>query len=146
VIALDTNILVYAHRRDSEWHEVAKKSVRLLAEGVENWAIAWPSIHEFLAIVSHERIYSPPSSIEKALDQVLAWLESPNLTLLSEGEGYVEVLGKLIRGAKIIGPRIHDARIAALCLSWNVTELWTADRDFGRFPSLRTRNPLIHSK
>jgi predicted nucleic acid-binding protein len=41
------------------------------------------------------------------------------------------------------GAQVHDARIAALCLHHGVTELWTADRDFGRFPELRTRNPLI---
>jgi len=44
---------------------------------------------------------------------------------------------------KVAGPRIHDARIAAVCLAHGVTELWTADRDFSRFPALRTRNPCV---
>jgi toxin-antitoxin system PIN domain toxin len=146
LIAVDTNILVYAHRRDSEWHDAAKQSVRALAEGTENWAIAWPSVHEFLAIVTHERIYSPPSPQIKALDQVRAWFESPNLSLLSEGEGYIQLLSGLVEGSKVTGPKIHDARIAALCLLWNVSELWTADRDFSRFPALKTRNPLPTAK
>jgi predicted nucleic acid-binding protein len=38
---------------------------------------------------------------------------------------------------------VHDARIAALCLQHGVRELWSADRDFNRFPALRTRNPLV---
>jgi uncharacterized protein len=146
LIAVDTNILVYAHRRDSEWYGLAGKCVRDLAEGPENWAIAWPCIHEFLAIVTHERIYSPPSSPPKALEQVRAWFESPTLTLLSEGPGYFDVLSDLVSTAKICGPRIHDARIAALCIFWNVSELWTADRDFGRFPALKTRNPLVKER
>lgn len=40
------------------------------------------------------------------------------------------------------GPMIHDARIAAICLSHGVKKLWTCDRDFARFPSLRHENPL----
>lgn len=143
MIAVDTNLLVYAHRRDSEWHGAASRCVRDLAEGAADWAIAWPSIHEFLAIITHERIYSPPSPLPKALEQVQAWFESPKLTLLSEGDGYFDVLRDLVTSAKGSGPRVHDARIAALCIFWNVSELWTADRDFARFPVLKTRNPLV---
>jgi len=54
-----------------------------------------------------------------------------------------ETLRKLATHAKLSGPRIHDARIAALCLHHGVRELWTADRDFSLFPKLKTRNPLV---
>ena len=70
MIALDTNILVYAHRRDSEWHVRAAAALRNLAESPGSWAIPWPCVHEFLAIVTHPRIFSPPSSVAEALDQV----------------------------------------------------------------------------
>jgi toxin-antitoxin system PIN domain toxin len=143
VIALDTNVLVYAHRRDSEFHERAATAVRRLAEGRTAWAIPWPCIHEFLAIVTHPRIYLEPSPLAAALDQVDAWSESPSLTLLAESPRYGDRLGALLRGARVTGPRIHDARIAALCLHHGVRELWSADRDFGRFPDLATRNPLV---
>ena len=143
MIAVDTNILVYAHRRDSEFHERAGTAVRRLAEGRTAWAIPWPCIHEFLAIVTHPRIYLEPSPLPAALDQVSAWSESPSLTLLAEGPRYGERLDALLRSARVTGPRIHDARIAALCLHHGVRELWSADRDFGRFPDLATRNPLV---
>ena len=91
LIALDTNLLVYAHRRDSAWHEDAAARVRALAEGSANWAIPWPCIHEFLGLVTHPRIYAPPTPLTKALAQVSAWLESPTLVLLAEGEGYGSV-------------------------------------------------------
>ena len=143
MIAVDTNILVYAHRQDSPWHRGAAHCIRQLAEGSAAWAIAWPCIHEFLAIVTHQRIFSPPSSPHKALEQVNAWLESPTFVPLAEREGYWEVLRELLAKSKITGPRVHDARIAALCLASNVRELWSADRDFSRFGSLKTRNPLV---
>jgi toxin-antitoxin system PIN domain toxin len=143
VIAVDTNLLVYAHRHDSPWHSAASDLIASLAEGKTSWAVAWPSIHEFLAVVSHPRIFTPPTPLARALDQVDAWLESPSIHLLSEHSGYWNSFKPLVTAAKIAGPQVHDARIAALCLQHGVTELWTADRDFSRFSSLRVRNPLL---
>lgn len=145
MIAVDSNILVYAHREDAPWHDAASACMVQLAEGRAPWALPWPCVHEFLAIVTHTRIYSPPSPVAIALDQVQAWLESPSLVLFSETSGYWEQLQDVIKTGRISGPLVHDARIAALCLQHGVTELWTADRDFGRFPGLKTRNPLIAS-
>ena len=144
MIAVDTNILVYAHRRDSEWHSPAHRAIESLAQADTPWGIPWPCIHEFLAIVTHPRIYAPPTPQERALDQVQAWLESPSVVLLSEAEDHWQQLQALLRSARASGPQVHDARVAALCVANEITELWTADRDFSRFPILKTRNPLVH--
>ncbi|MFO0590773.1 MAG: TA system VapC family ribonuclease toxin [Polyangiaceae bacterium] len=142
MIAVDTNILVYAHRADSRFHDAALECVISLAEGSVPWAIPWPCIHEFFSIVTHPRIYSPPSPAARALDQIEAWLESPTLVLLGEQKGYFATLKNVVQKGKVVGPQVHDARIAALCESHGVTELYSADRDFQRFPTLRIRNPL----
>jgi len=143
MIAIDTNILVYAHREDSPWHDTAYSAMVGLAEGRAVWAIPWPCIHEFLAIVTHPRIFSPPTPLATAIDQVEAWLESPSLVLLAETEGYRIQFRQIIEAGRIAGGQIHDARIAALCKLHGVRELWTADRDFTRFPDLNVKNPLI---
>ena len=142
MIAVDTNLLVYAHRADSEWHDRAAACIRDLAEGRAPWAIPWPCIHEFLSVATHPRIWDPATPTEAALDQVDAWLESPSLVLLAEGPEHWDELRALLEAGRIAGPRVHDARVAALCLAHGVRELWTADRDFSRFPSLATSNPL----
>jgi toxin-antitoxin system PIN domain toxin len=143
VIALDTNVLVYAHREDSQWHEAAVARITELAEQRAPWAIPWPCIHEFLAIVTHPRIFAPPSPLQAALDQVEAWLEAPSLVPLAEAGDYWPVLRPALTDGRIAGPLIHDARVAALCRLHGVRELWTADRDFSRFPWLVARNPLV---
>lgn len=143
MIAIDTNILVYSHREDSEWFNSASKCVRHLAEGAEPWAIPWSCLHEFLAIVTHPRIFLPPTPLERALDQVTAWMESPSMVVLGEARGYWDMLQEVALGARIAGPLVHDARVAAVCLHHGVEELWTADRDFGRFRALKVRNPLV---
>ena len=143
MIAVDTNVLVYAHRTDSPWHMVADQVVAGLAEGTSTWAIPWPCIYEFHAIVTHPRIYEPPTPLPQALDQVNVWLESPSVVLLAESAGYWPHLSELLESGHVVGPRVHDARIVALCRLHGVRELWTADRDFSRFQGLRVRNPLV---
>lgn len=144
MIAIDTNILVYAHREDSPWHPAAYPRIAELAQGQKAWAIPWPCLFEFFAIVTHPRIYRPPTSPEFALEQIDAWLESPSLVLLSEPATHWPLVRSLLIQGKILGPQAHDARIAALCQAHGVQELWTADRDFSRFPSLKQRNPLLN--
>ncbi len=142
MIAVDTNILIYAHREDAVFHSVAASRIASLAEGREPWAIPWPCVHEFLAIVTHPRVYDPPSLIAEALGQIDVWFESPTLLLLAEAEEYWPFLRATVTAGKVVGPRIHDARIAALCRLHGVRELWSADRDFSRFPNLAVVNPL----
>ncbi|MGH8900367.1 MAG: type II toxin-antitoxin system VapC family toxin [Egibacteraceae bacterium] len=142
MIGIDTNILVYSHRRDSRFHAPAATCIRELAEGRAPWVIPWPCIHEFFAIVTHPRIYDPPSATGQAIDQVEAWIGSPTLSLLGETPDHWPTLAKLLRDGRIVGPLVHDARVAALCIAHGVREFWSVDRDFGRFPPLRVRNPL----
>lgn len=146
MIALDTNLLVYAHRRDTEFHDPAAEAVAGLAEGRAPWAIPWACVHEFLAIVTHPRIFDPPSTLEAALDQAAAWLEAPGLVLLAESDDHWDHLRDLLVSGHVAGPIVHDARIATLCRAHAVRELWTADRNFTRFPGLRTTNPLVGGK
>jgi len=143
VIAVDTNVLIYAHREESPFHERAAIAFAELAEGRAPWAIPWPCLHEFYAIATHPRVYTPPTPRQRALQQIEAWLESPSLVLLSETAAHWPTLRQLIENAALVGPAVHDARIAALCKQHGVKQVWTADRDFGRFAGLRAVNPLI---
>jgi uncharacterized protein len=142
VIAVDTNILVYAHREDAAFHAVASLRVTELAEGRSPWAILWPCVHEFLAVVTHPRVYDPPTPLSLALEAVDAWLQAPTLLLLTEADGYWPQLRAIIAAGKVVGARVHDARVAALCRQHGVRELWSADRDFSRFPDVNVVNPL----
>jgi hypothetical protein len=142
VIAVDTNVLVYAHRREAPFFDAAKAVVGKLMADQQRWAIPWPCIHEFLGIVTNPRIYRTPTPMRTALDQVDQWLNASSVILLAEEQGYWPILRDLAANARTQGPKIHDARIAALCLHHGVSELWTLDRDFARFKSLRTKNPL----
>lgn len=143
MIAVDTNILVYAHRADSPFHERARSALESLAAGARQWAIPWPCAHEFFAVVTHPRIYQTATPAETAFAQLRALASVANLAFIAEADDYLAHLEAVALAAKAHGGAIHDARIAATCLSHGVAELWSADRDFSRFPVLKTRNPLI---
>lgn len=140
--AVDTNVLIYAFFADSPFHEPAREVVTELAEGAAPWAIPWPCIHEFYAVTTNPKIFTTRGLPAKARRQIDAWLASPSLQLLGETADHWVVLKRLLADAKIAGPAIHDARIAAICLSHRVTELVTLDRDFSRFPELKVRSIL----
>ena len=143
MIAVDSNLLIYAHKEGSPFHTAAVERVDSLRHQRTAWAIPWPCIHEFIGIVTHPGIYKPASTLAEALGFVEALLASPQLHLLSESPGYFEKLQDIATTARLKGPRIHDARIAALCLHHGVSELWSSDRDFSAFPQLKVRNPLV---
>jgi uncharacterized protein len=143
MIAVDTNLLIYAHRTDSPFHKQAIASIESLAGSKSSWAIPWPCIHEFFAIVTHPRIYAPPTPAEIALATIDSWLAAPNLVLLGEAESHWGFLHKLLLTRNLKGAQVHDAKIAAICLSHGIDLLWTADRDFSRIPELKCSNPLL---
>lgn len=142
MIAVDTNILVYGHRVDAPFHDAAYDALTRLVEGSVLWAIPWPCVHEFLAKVTHPKIFKQPTPLERAIEQVVEWLRSPSGRVIGEPEGYLDVLSRTLRASKVVGSKVHDARIVAVCIAHGVDELWTADRDFSRFSELTATNPL----
>lgn len=142
MIAIDTNLLVYAHRREMPFHDRARQVLTDAAGGPEPLTVPWPCVHEFLAVVSNPRIFTDPSPIDTALDAVGRLQHSLAGGFLAEGEGYLGALERVARPAQLQGAVVHDARIAALCLYHGVRVLWSADRDFSRFPNLAVTNPL----
>jgi len=143
MIAVDTNLLVYAHRARAPFHDAANRCLIGLAEGRATWAIPWPCLHEFVCVVTHPRVFRPPTPLDGALGQVESWLASPSLVVIGEPAHYWSALSSAARVAHAVGPLVYDARIATMCQLHGVRELWTADRDFSRFPDLITFNPLV---
>lgn len=142
MVALDTNILVYYHRVDNKWHKEAKKLIFSLHESGEPWAIPWPCVSEFLAIVTHPRIFDPPTPPDEAMKEIFYLSESPNLYFIGEEKNYLENLQEVLQSSKVTGPRVHDARIAAICTANKVSKLYSLDRDFSRFVRLKVANPF----
>jgi toxin-antitoxin system PIN domain toxin len=143
VYAVDTNILVYAHRREAKEHESAASLLTAVSESPVPWAIPWPCAYEFFSVVTNPRIWGAAASTpDQAWRQLYAWMSSPSVRLLAETPEFPAVLERLVTGSRVRGPIVHDARVAALCLAHGVEVLLTRDRDFSMFRGLETRDPL----
>ena len=143
MIAIDSNLLVYAHRAEVRVHEAAARLVRALAEGSDAWAIPWPCCYEFLSIVTNPKIWGNDATPQpRAWRQIEAWTASPSNSLIGETEDFLPVLSAFVQRPRVHGAVVHDARLAAICVAHGVEALLTRDRDFALFPELRTRDPF----
>jgi len=125
VIALDTNILVHAHRRGTAHHEPALALLESLSQGPAPYALFWPSLYEFFWVVTHRRVFDPPSTTLEALEAIQDLLAPPVVRVLSESD------------------RHPAAHLVALALEHGVREILTLDGDFARFPQVSSRNPFL---
>ena len=103
MIAVDANILVYAHRADSPFHDRARLSLESLAVGARAWAIPWPCAHEFFAVVTHPRIYKTATPASTAFAQLRALQALANLVFIAEADDYFQPLEPLALVAKAHG-------------------------------------------
>jgi toxin-antitoxin system PIN domain toxin len=138
VIAVDTNVLVYAHRAEMPRHVEARDRLVALAEGDAPWAIPVICLGEMVRVLTHPRLFDPPFTAEEACTAVERILESPTLRVLVPGARFLALFAAATRSANAIGNLAFDAQIAALCVEAGVSALLTEDRDFSRFEGLRT--------
>jgi len=137
VIAVDTNVLIYAHREELPEHVSALAWLTRLAEDPLLWGLPVFCLGEFVRVVTHPRIFDPPTRLEFALEALFGLLASPSLRVLNPGPRYPELFSQHLREADARGNLAFDAQIAAVCVEHRVTALLTADRDFARFAKLK---------
>ena len=139
MIAVDTNILIYAHRGETEFHGAATSRLTALAEGVERWALPIFCVTEFMRVVTHRRVFNPPSTVTQATSFIEGIIAAPSCEVLRPGPEYLELLIASVRESDASGNLIFDAQIAALCHEHGIVSILTNDRDFGRFKPLQPR-------
>jgi hypothetical protein len=140
VIAVDTNVLIHADRAELPLHKEALARLRGLAEGDEAWALPLFCVGEFVRVVSHPRLFDPPTPAEDALESIEALFASPSIRVLHPGARYWPLFCELVRRAGASGNLVFDAQIAALCLEHGAGTILTEDRDFTRFPGITVQS------
>lgn len=129
-----------------EFHENAVQCIEELLSQSGHWAIPWPCVHEFIAVVTNGRIFKTPTPLLVAFDTIQSWKQGRNVFFLNESADHIQTLKDISIPAKVAAARIHDARIATICIDQGVSELWTSDRDFSSFPRLNVVNPLVRGR
>jgi uncharacterized protein len=137
----DVNVLVYAHRQDAPQHKAYLAWLEGLINGDEAYGLADLVLSGFIRVVTHPRIFNPPSSIEDALAFATALRGRPNWVSVSPGLRHWDLFTSLCRRAGAKGNLVPDAYLAALAIE-SGSEWITTNRGFARFPGLRWRHPL----
>ncbi len=137
MIAVDTNILIYAHRAETELHATAASRLVALAERAERWALPIFCVAEFIRVVTHGQVFNPPSTVAQAVAFVEGLVAAPNCDLVLPGPEFLQRLLAAAQEADAQGNLMFDAQIAALCREHGIDSILTNDRDFGRFEPLQ---------
>ena len=141
MIVFDANLLIYAY--DSGWsrHVEARAWVEGTFSGVEPIGLPWQAICAFLRLMTNRRLPGSRLSLAQGVEIVDGWMAQPNVRVLVPGEQHWPVLRRMVVEGQASGSIDRAAEIAALTMEYGGV-LYTADRDFARFPGLRWKNPL----
>ena len=118
--AVDTSLLLAAHRAECGEHAQSARTLAGLCEGREPWGLPLDVINEFVRLVTHQRLFNPPSPSDTALQFVHALVSSPACKVLLPGERSVD------RIQHLDPHEVIESRIAACCARHEVSELLTA--------------------
>lgn len=142
MIALDTNLLVYAHRAGCAEHVDAQRAIERAAAESDGWCIPLPCLFEFWSVVTHPASTGGASPPHLASRFVEALIGAGRARVLAPGDRFAERCIEAAVRLGVHGPRVFDLQIGLLCLEAGVTELWTRDAGFVAFPGLKVRDPL----
>lgn len=138
---LDVNVLVYAHREDSRDHSRYRAWLEDLVNSDGAFGMSDLVLAGFVRVVTHPRIFDPPTDLTEGLDAVQRIRSQPNCVTIDAGTRHWEIFVRLCRDAGVKGGLVSDAYFAALAIE-SGSEWITTDRDYARFPGLRWRHPL----
>jgi hypothetical protein len=141
VILPDVNVLVYAFREDAPQHGRYRDWLRARVAAAEGFGLAELVLSSVLRVLTHPRIFAPPTPVSRALDYAEKLRTQPNGVLVQPGSRHWEIFTGLCARVEAKGNLIADAYLAALAIEHGC-EWITTDRDFARFPELRWRHPL----
>lgn len=138
---VDVNVLIYAHREESPRHQEYRDWLRSLWAGPANFGVSEQVLSSCLRILTHPRVFDPPTPLDRALAYVNQVRSQPNCILVAPGNRHWEIFCDLCTKAEVKGNLVADAYLAALAIE-SGCEWVTTDRDFARFPGLHWRHPL----
>ena len=141
MIAVDTNLLVYAHRSAVDEHEAARRAITRARKFPAGWGFSLPVVGEFWSVVTHRAARGRPSSPDEAC-RFIASLEAAGAEIWMPGAGFAARLARMAADLSVAGPRVFDLQIALTAFEGGATQLWTADRRFVSVPGLRVVQPF----
>lgn len=141
MILVDANLVIYAYNEHDPRHATARSWLEASIGGSEPVGFAMVTLLAFLRISTDARLHREPLSTATALEIISSWLDHPNVRAVAPTDRHWSTMEAVSTQGQARGPLLMDAHLAALAIEHGAT-LATTDRDFSRFPGLRTIDPL----
>ncbi len=141
MVLLDVNVIVTAMREDAPRHEVLRRYVEALRHAPEPFGLSELVLSGALRVLTHPRVFVPPTPTVAALQYADALRSSPNAVIVAPGTRHWSIFRDLLTASGASGNLVADAWHAALAIEHGC-EWITDDTDFARFPGLRWRKPV----
>ncbi len=143
MLVVDTNVLVYAANRDSEFHKACRLRLEECRARASPWYLSWSICYEFLRVSTHPKILTKPWSVAAAWHFLETILDSPNAGFLLPTARHAVILNEVIAEVPHLrGNILHDAHTAVLMREHGIERIYTRDVDFHRFPFVRVIDPV----
>ena len=141
MILPDVNVLIYAHREESDRHDEYRQWLESVWSSQANYAVSDLVLSGCLRVLTHRKVFDPPTPAKTAVAFVEQIRSQPNAVVVRPGNQHWQIFTELCQRANATGNLVPDAYLAALALE-SGSDLITTDRDFARFPGLKWRHPL----
>lgn len=141
MILLDVNVLVYAHREETDRHKEYRRWLERQLDSAMGCAVSDLALSGCLRVITHPRIFNPPTPLDRAIAFANELRAHENLVVLAPGPRHWPIFLDLCRRSQARGNLVADAYHAALAIETGA-EWITTDRDYARFPGVRCRHPL----
>jgi uncharacterized protein len=143
VLAVDTNVLVYAADMNSQFHPACRQWLDRQRKRSGAWYVSWPIVYEFLRVATHPRVMRRPWTAPEAWEFVTSLLASPGINVLMPTQRHADIVGEVLSELPhLAGNILRDAHTAILMREHGIRQICTRDTDFTRFPFLEVIDPL----
>ncbi len=141
MIAIDSNLLIYAQREAVREHAAAQRALERASCDPRGWGIPLPCITELWRAVTSPAL-SPPSAPERVIRFLEILVADAGALIWSPRDGFWQRLTRTARDLGVSGQRIFDLQIALIALENGASEIWTHDQGFANLPGLSAHDPL----
>jgi toxin-antitoxin system PIN domain toxin len=141
MVLADVNVIISAHRPESEHHAECLRWLDATVDSDRAYGISELVLGSFVRIVTNPRAYKSPTPIVTALKAANALRMAAHAVAVTPGPRHWEIFERLCRDSDARGNVVTDAYLAALAIE-SGCEWITLDGDFARFHGLKWRRPF----
>ena len=143
MFVVDTNILIYAADKRSDFHPLCSNLVEKWKERLDPWHLTWGICYEFLRVSTHPKVFRNPWKVTDSWSFLEALQASPGFSMLVETDRHSQLFAQSIQDQPHLRANLlHDFHTAVLMKEHGIRWIYTRVIAFRRFSSIEPIDPI----